>query len=504
VVWTADAQGGFVEPQPSWQEYTGQPRLEYAGAGWIGAVHPEDREAVRAAWAQAQGGGPYEAHVRIWSAIHHGYRHVITRGAPVRAEDRSVREWIGTVTDVEERWLTEERLRHAERLESVGRLAGGIAHEANNQMTVILGAADFVLRAPLPDRVREDVEHIRRAARRTAGITQQLLAFSRRQVLQPQVMELNSMVTGMEPIIRRALGELSRVVLRLDPDPGEVEEDPGQLEQELLKLARNARDAMPEGGVLTIETSTVVLEERYAASKPVERIQPGPYAMLMVSDTGRGIEPEVLSHIFEPFFTTKDVGQGTGLGLATVYGIVKQSGGYVWAYSEPGHGTAFKVYLPLLPSSASRVRTALAAPDAAGHEVILLAEDEALVRGIIARSLRDYGYTVLEAKDGAEALQVAEQLADPPGLLIADVVMPRIGGRTLAARLNLRWPDLPVLFTSGYTGFDAVSRGLLEEGRDFVQKPLDPEVLARKVREMLDTARRQSPTPAQGTIRTST
>jgi CheY-like chemotaxis protein len=226
--------------------------------------------------------------------------------------------------------------------------------------------------------------------------------------------------------------------------------------------------------------------------------------MLMVSDTGRGIEPAVLSHIFEPFFTTKDVGQGTGLGLATVYGIVKQSGGYVWAYSEPGHGTAFKVYLPLLPSSASRVRTALAAPDAAGHEVILLAEDEALVRGIIARSLRDYGYTVLEAKDGAEALQVAEQLADPPGLLIADVVMPRIGGRTLAARLNLRWPDLPVLFTSGYTGFDAVSRGLLEEGRDFLQKPLDPELLARKVREMLDTARRQSPTPAQGTIRTST
>jgi PAS domain S-box-containing protein len=491
IVWTADPDGRFSEPQPSWEEYTGQPWQEHAGFGWLDALHPDDRESVLASWMRARDNRSiYEGRGRVWMETHRRYRHFITRAAPVLAADGSVREWIGTVTDVEDRWIAEERLRQAERMESVGRLAGGIAHEANNQMTVVLGASEFLLRRLRVPEAREDVEHIRRAAHRTAAITQQLLAFSRRQVLQPQIVDLNAVVTSLQPILQRALGELSRLVLRLAPDLGPVKADPGQLDQVLLNLTLNAKDAMPNGGVLTVETQNVMLDKAYGVGKAVETLVPGAYAMIMVGDTGRGMDRATLGHIFEPFFTTKDVGEGTGLGLATVYGIVKQTGGFVWVYSEPGHGTAFKIYLPQFVSHPETTSVLIPTPAEGGSEVVLLAEDEPSVRAMVARSLREYGYTVLEAGDGAEALELARRRLAPPALVIADVVMPGMGGRELSDELTTRWPGIPVLFTSGYTGVDAVSRGLLRENRNFMQKPLEPEALARMVRQMIDARHR--------------
>ena len=490
IVWTTDPIGNFVEPQPAWEQYTGQSWEEYRGFGWINALHPEDREQLKLAWLEARDRRSfYEAAGRVWHQAHHRYRYFVARAAPVHDADGTVREWIGTLTDVEEQRTAEDRLRQAERLESVGRLAGGVAHEANNQMTVVLGSAGFLLRQLHDERAREDVDQIRRAAQRTAAITQQLLAFSRRQILQPQNVDLNAAVCALEPVLQRALGETSRVVLRLAADLGTVKADPGQLDQVLLNLTFNARDAMPGGGLLTIETANVTLDDAYVAAKDLRSMVPGSYIMLMMSDTGQGMDRETLSHVFEPFFTTKGVGEGTGLGLSTVYGIVKQSGGFLWVYSEPGHGTAFKIYLPAITSSSAETAVPSSLSVEGGAELILVAEDDEAVRGVLARSLRDYGYTVLEARDGAEALDVASKAAAPPSLVIADVVMPRLSGQHLSAELHKRWPDLPMLFISGYTNLDSVSRGLVEEGREFLQKPIEPEVLARKVRGMLGAAR---------------
>jgi two-component system, cell cycle sensor histidine kinase and response regulator CckA len=489
LVWATDAAGRFAEPQPTWEGYTGQPWEEHREFGWIEALHPDDRDAVRRAWQRRVGapGSVQEDHARLWCMEKHGYRHVIGRAVPVLDSDGSVREWIGTVTDVEDRWLAEDRLRRAERMETVGRLAGGIAHEANNQMSVILGSAQFVLgRSDIPESVREDVEHIQRAAERTAGITQQLLAFSRRQVLQPQVLDLNALVQRSEPILRRTLGEQSRLVLRPGSGLARVKADPGQLDQVLLNLMLNARDAMPGGGTVTIETSNVALTPAYAQTRPIATIIPGPHLLLSVSDTGVGMDRETMGRAFEPFFTTKPVGEGTGLGLATVYGIVKQSGGYIWAYSEPGMGTTFKIYLPVVGGAPAERHGDGAVPMAIPGEAVLVVEDEASVRKIIARILREQGYRVLEASHGGEALAIAADASTRLDLIIADVVMPELGGRELAARLGEQRPGTPLLFTSGYTGHDVVERGLIERDWPFLPKPVTPDALARKVRELLD------------------
>ena len=489
LVWTSDAAGRFAESQVSWESYTGQPWAEHRDLGWINALHPDDREVVRRAWQRRvrEPGFLHEDHARLWSVEKNGYRHVIGRAVPVLEGDGSVREWIGTVTDVEERWTAEDRLRRAERMETVGRLAGGIAHETNNQMSVILGSAQFVLgRSDIPEVVREDVEHIQRAAERTAGITHQLLAFSRRQVLQPQVLDLNALVQRAEPILRRSLGERSRLVVRPGSGLGRVKADPGQLEQVLLNLMLNARDAMPDGGTVTIETSNVALTPAYAAMKPVANIVPGPHLLLSVSDTGVGMDRETLGRAFEPFFTTKAVGEGTGLGLATVYGIVKQSGGYIWLYSEPGQGTTFKIYLPVVGATPTERGRRDSAPVALEGEAVLVVEDEPNVRMILARVLRQQGYRVLEASHGRDALAIAGDPATRIDLIIADVVMPELGGRELAARLGERRPGVPILFTSGYTGHDVMERGLIERDWPFLAKPVAPDALARKVRELLD------------------
>ena len=497
IVWNSDAAGNFVEPQVLWQQFTGQPWEKHRGFGWLEAVHPDDRRELEARWSAAlEGRRAYEGHGRIWHHAHQDYRHFISRAAPVLGTDGSVREWIGTLSNVETQWVAEERLRQAERMESVGRLAGGIAHEANNQMTVVLGSAAFLQKQVVDETARADVEHIRRAAQRTASITQQLLAFSRRQILQPQIVDLNDTINTLAAILRRALGETARMELRLASELGTVKADPGQLEQVLLNLALNARDAMADGGVLTIETRNVSMVHGYTEAGGVEPIVPGEYVLLTVGDTGRGMDRETLAHIFEPFFTTKGVGEGTGLGLATVYGIVKQSSGYIWADSESGRGTAIRIYLPRFSATGEGPAAVTPQPPAGGREVILLAEDDQSVRNMICRSLKEYGYQVLEAGDGLEALGIAMG-ATLPDIVIADAIMPRMNGKELWTELSRRWPSLPVLFISGYTGFDSVSRLFPSEGIDFMQKPLEPEALARKVREMLDARKRE---PAGGPL----
>lgn len=416
---------------------------------------------------------------------------ISANAAPIRDADGRVIAAVSAFADVTDRRQSEAHLRQVQQMELVGRLAGGVAHEANNQMAVVLGAAEFILAlTDLAQVVRDDVEHIRRAAQRTAAVTAQLLAYSRRQLLRPQVLDLAAMVAELAPVLRRALGEESTLVLRPAVEAGLVRADRGQLEQVLINLVINARDAMRGGGQLTIETRVVELTADYAGMKP-SRVRPGRYVQLTVSDEGHGMDRETLGHAFEPFFTTKEIGQGTGLGLSTVYGIVKQSEGYVWAYSEGGQGTTFKIYLPLVsdaPSAPAPPRS----PAAAGPgETVLVVEDEPMVRSMVMRALQLQGYTVLAAADGAAALEVVGTATVRLDLIVSDVAMPRLNGRELSERLHLLRPALPVLFMSGYTDDEIVRRGLMEAGRPFLGKPFTPDELVRRVRLLLDEAAAQ-------------
>jgi two-component system cell cycle sensor histidine kinase/response regulator CckA len=391
------------------------------------------------------------------------------------------------VLDLTARRQAEDRLRQAERIEVVGQLAGGMAHEANNQMSVVLGAASFILgQKDLPEAVRQDVDYIRQAAERTASITRQLLAFSRRQILKPEVVNLNAVLNNLQPILRRTLTEQQTLELRLDPAAAPVRADPAQLDQVLLNLTINARDAMPDGGTLTIETREVELTEEYTARHPGVSIIPGRYTALVVSDTGHGMDQETMKHLFEPFFTTKAVGQGSGLGLAMVYGIVKQTGGNIWAYSEPGMGTTLKLYFPSVHESTSAPTPVEPEPPSrAASGRILIVEDDPLVREMARRSLSEAGYEVIVAANGQMALDLASKASSLDAVL-TDLAMPGIGGRELAGRLRESRPGLPVVFMSGYTDDVVLRRGLLESGVPFLEKPLSPVRLAQKMRQVLD------------------
>jgi CheY-like chemotaxis protein len=334
-----------------------------------------------------------------------------------------------------------------------------------------------------------DVEHIRKAADRTSAITAQLLAFSRRQILQPVVLDLAGLVARWQGVLRRVMGEDCSVIVEAREEVAPVRADPGQLEQALLNLALNARDAMPRGGTLTVEVFTAVLGDEYLARRSGVSIRPGRYVVLAVSDTGHGMDAKTLSHAFEPFFTTKGVGHGTGLGLSTVYGIVKQSDGYVWAYSEPGRGTTFKLYLPAVDQAAPSPGPAATPAVKPGRgELVLVVEDDEGVRWMTRRILVDAGYGVLEAPDGKSALELLSRDGAAVRLVVTDVVMPGMGGRELAEALTKLRPDIPVLFTSGYTDGEIVRRGLLDPGTAFVQKPFDPDTIVRFVRERMDSA----------------
>jgi two-component system cell cycle sensor histidine kinase/response regulator CckA len=393
--------------------------------------------------------------------------------------------FVAVFDNITERKRLEAQLRQAQKMESVGRLAGGVAHDFNNLLTVMLSNATLA-RDGLPegDPARADLMEIEEAAKRAAVLTRQLLAFARRQVAEPRALDLNAVTLAMDKMLRRLIGEDVELVTLLAEELGTVWADPGHIEQVLVNLAVNARDAMPGGGKLTIETSNVALDAEYAAHHVT--MTPGEYVLLAVSDTGHGMTPEVLEHAFEPFFTTKERGKGTGLGLSTCYGIVKQSGGWIWVYSEPGQGTTFKIYLPRIRAPAEVFAPVAPAPLRGGTETILMVEDDAKVREAALRSLRERGYSVVEAANGWEALRAAEDRSTPIALLLTDIVMPHMGGRELVERLRALRPQIKVLYTSGYAEQAIVHQGTLDRGVAFLPKPFDSTGLARKVREVLD------------------
>jgi PAS domain S-box-containing protein len=388
--------------------------------------------------------------------------------------------------DVTERLRLEEQLRQSQKMEAIGQLAGGIAHDFNNLLTAILGFCGLLERqVGANTQMRGDVAEIRHAAGRAAELTRKLLAFGRRQMLAPQVLDLNGLVADLDRMLRRVIGEDIKLVAQLDPELAPVKADLGQLEQVILNLVVNGRDAMPQGGRVTIQTANADLDETYTDTHAP--VVPGRYVLLAVSDTGTGMHPDAKAHLFEPFFTTKEVGKGTGLGLATVYGIVKQSGGYVWVYSETGSGTTVKIYLPRCDEPAQPApRPPVLQGLPTGSETVLVVEDAEAIRSLARKVLTAQGYTVLEAGDGAEALQVAQRHAGPLHLVLTDVVMPGMGGRELAQRLAPLRPELKLVYMSGYTGDAVVHRGLLEDGLPFLAKPFTPEDLALKVRTALD------------------
>jgi len=395
---------------------------------------------------------------------------------------------LNVVHDLADRRALEEQLRQAQKMEAIGRLAGGVAHDFNNLLTAILGYADLLLDSNPPADVRDSVDEIRKAGERAASLTKQLLAFSRKQVLQPKILDLNAVLAETDSMLRRVLGEDVTFVFERDPNLWRVQADPGQIQQVLLNLAVNARDAMPEGGVLRVATRNVSLAA--GDLKEVPKVAEGSYVLLEVADTGHGMDAETLSHAFEPFFTTKERGKGTGLGLSTVYGVVKQSGGYIHIESERGKGTRVLVYL-------TRVHGAADSPSnvtprflpRGGNETILLVEDEESVRRLASLLLERSGYRLLVASSAEEALQTARSFAGEIDLLLTDVVLPGLNGRRLADLLRVERPRTKVVFASGY--FD--DRGVLEPGSDFIQKPFNPDTLARSVRRALD---RERPAPA--------
>ncbi|MCJ7617786.1 MAG: response regulator [Desulfobacterales bacterium] len=396
---------------------------------------------------------------------------------------------------VEERKRTEEeknkveaQLIQAQKMEAVGRLAGGVAHDFNNLMAVVIGHSDLMLmHLSKENPLCNNVEEIKKAGNRAASLTQQLLAFSRKQILKPKVINVNEIITNMKNMLGNLIGEDVQLQTALDSELGRVECDPARLEQVIMNLVINARDAMPRGGKITIETTNVDLDETYVSKHGIE-LKPGSYVLLEVSDTGIGMDKEVQNQIFEPFFTTKEKGKGTGLGLSTVYGIVKQSGGLIWVYSEVGLGTAFKIYLPVVYKELDSVqKEQTPVSDLRGSETILVVEDDDLVRNMTRYVLHGYGYKVLEAASGEEALQISKLHTEPIQLLFTDVIMFKMSGRDLAELVESYRPEIKVLYMSGYTENAVVRHGVLKKDVEFIAKPFSPKGLARKVREVLNT-----------------
>ena len=486
VFWMTDPRGALLYVSPAFETIFGRScESLVANPGvWMDAVHPDDRERVeQAAYARSRRGEYDEVYriVRPDGAV----RWIRDRAFHMYDEAGELHRLVGTAADITEQRHLEEQLQQAQKMEIVGRLAGGVAHDFNNLLTVINGMADLVLAGLAEDDpVRRDLTQIRLAGDRAAALTGQLLAVSRRQILKPEIVDLSAIVTGLRDMIQRLIGEDITLVLELAPDLASIRADPGQIEQVLLNLVVNALDAMPDGGVLTIETRTVQVDEVYAAEHPGTRT--GPHAMLAVRDTGVGMDESIRRRIFEPFFTTKAYGKGTGLGLSMVYGIVKQSGGSIWFQSEPGHGSRFTIYLPYVTGSPASRAAQPPPATARGHETVLVVEDELPLRELAARVLAAAGYTVLQAANGADALALLAGHAEPVHLVFTDVVMPGMNGRELAARLAQLRPAIRVLYTSGYTEDAILRHGVLDDPGRFLSKPYTPSVLRRRIREALD------------------
>jgi two-component system, cell cycle sensor histidine kinase and response regulator CckA len=484
VICILDADGRVTYDSPAIERLLGYAVGERVGTDSFSYVHPDDARKLRGDLAMlAAGGRPLRVEFRV--RRRDGSYRVVSATWVNLLDDPAVQGIVANIHDVTDLRESEERFRHSQKMEAIGRLSGGIAHDFNNLLMVIKGSTELALMdLPQIASARADLEEIEAAAMRATNLTRQLLAISRQQVLEPRVLDLNRIVSDLHRMLARTLGEDVELVTLLDPDLGRVMADPGQLEQVLMNLAVNARDAMPKGGKLITETRNIRVGSRYGMLVN-EDIQPGDYVLLSVSDTGTGMTREVRERVFEPFYTTKAQGEGTGLGLSTVYGIVKQSGGYVGVASEPGSGTTFQIYLPRvqgeLVDDTEPVR-----PDRPEREVtILLAEDEIAVRTITTRMLKRLGHRVIEAANGEEALRLAEEHSGEFDLLMTDVVMPLMGGGELAQQIRARWPHVHVLFASGYTDETVVRRGALGEGAILLQKPFDYVELAEKVTEVL-------------------
>jgi PAS domain S-box-containing protein len=450
---------------------------------WAELIHPDDLSVVQAAEAGSAKGEPFQAEFRMKRK---DGREVWLNDTGVVVQSGNSHPLMeGIILDITERKILETQLQQSRKMEAVGRLAGGIAHDFNNLLTIITGYTDLALSRPsVPLDLRNDIERIENASARAAALVRQLLAFSRKQVLQPKTLELNAIVANMEKLLRRLIDDHIEMVTCVQDNVGKVKADPAQVEQVIMNLVVNARDAMPQGGQLLIETSNVELDAGYAADH--HPFKAGLYVMLAVSDTGIGMDAGTVAHIFEPFYTTKESGRGTGLGLSTVYGIVKQSGGYIWVYSEPGKGSTFKVYLPRVeeavePEAAKQVPLV----EQRGTEVVLLVEDEEAVRDLVRTILAGQGYEVIIATDPQHAEDIASKFPGEIHLLLTDMVMPGISGRELASRIMISRPGIRVLYMSGYTENVMTSGGMLEQGLAFLQKPFSPAVLIRKIHEIL-------------------
>jgi PAS domain S-box-containing protein len=494
--WTVDFFDRKIE------ELTGYPKEDFDSRvlKWSDLILPEDLSGTQQAVAEAlKGNKSYGREYRIktrdgrilWIQER---SQIICDAAGNFAYSSGVFYDISRSKETEEALRqSQEQLLQAQKMEAVGRLAGGVAHDFNNLLTGIIGYAELLLmRLDPQDPHRREVEEIRKAGDRAAALTRQLLAFSRKQILQPQRLNLNAVVRDMEKLLQRLIGEDIYLATELEAGLGLVEADPSQIEQVIINLAVNARDAMPLGGKLSIETANVELDESYAHRDV--NLQPGPYVMLAVSDNGVGMDEETQAHIFEPFFTTKGSNLGTGLGLSTVYGIVKQSGGYIWVYSEPKWGTTFKIYLPLATPALEmdRIVPAVVTAPRQGWETVLLVEDEEVVRQMVFEALQQSGYQVLIAGDPEEALAICDRFQGRLHLLLTDVVMPGMSGRQLAEILCSRDPDLKVLYISGYAENAISQHGVLDPGTAFLPKPFSPNTLVNRVRKVLDMP---GPTP---------
>jgi PAS domain S-box-containing protein len=496
LIWDWDILDGSLEWFGNIDERLGYNPGEFPRTldAWEKIIHPDEHDRVMTALDQ---------HLKMHKPYMEEYRVQRKDGTFCYWTDRGTAFWdekgnpfkmIGACEDIterkraeEENTVLQEQLRQSQKMEAVGRLGGGIAHDFNNLLTIIKGYSQLsLLDLKESDPLWGNIQEIQKATQRATDLTRQLLAFSRRQILDLKVLDLNILLRELDKMLRRIIGEDIELVTLLSGDLGRVKIDPGQIEQVILNLAVNSRDAMPSGGKLTIETANVVLDEEYAHAHVA--VIPGHYVRLSISDTGVGMPRELKEKVFEPFFTTKEKGKGTGLGLSMVYGIVKQIGGNIWVYSEPGHGTTFKIYLPRVEEQLDTFH-ALDETDYSprGSETVLLVEDEQEVRLLAHRLLSQQGYRVLEATNGVEALHVAQEHGgEKIHLLLTDVVMPQMGGKELADQLKIFRPDVKVLYTSGYTDDAIVHHGVLEPGTHFLQKPFSPKTLSHKVREVLD------------------
>ncbi|MGH8118998.1 MAG: PAS domain-containing protein, partial [Gammaproteobacteria bacterium] len=457
---------------------------------WENSLHPEDQARIREAKNNhlANSTVPFDQQYRIRTR-NGQYKIWRDCGKLVMRDGSQTGKWIGSCTDITKAKRLEQQFMQAQKMETVGLLAGGIAHDFNNLLTAIIGFSDMCLQSPDLDATnREYLNEVKGAGMRAADLTRQLLAFSRKQVIAPVILDINGVVSGMEKMLRRLIAENIRLTFTLEPALMRVNADPSQIEQIVMNLVINARDAMPNGGELMILTKNMELDKSYVTLHPEVTI--GPYVMLAISDTGTGIPQEDQARIFEPFFTTKEKGKGTGLGLATVYGIVKQSNGYIYLYSELGMGTTFRIYLPpaeareALPGTAPESRQLMSR----NHETVLLVEDESNVRSLAHMILKSCGYNILEAESGDAALRLCDQQEGPIHLLLSDVIMPGMNGHELASRLLLRYPGLRVLYISGYTDDVITRHGILTEGTVFLSKPFTSEALARKVHDVLNNS----------------